>query len=564
MRSLDGFWLPASLRAGVLEPDAQYVTSSFAGGRPCNSTDEGAVTVRWPLLSSEQWSRLLDGLRANRRQAPRGQAFWARFEAALGPAGRLLADPAEPLHDLALATLPGYTGYSEAMIRLTLGALDLWTLEQFASAFALAPGLEATDGWQAMPGLPGRLRFYGRSRRHPLRRILPGRRAQPLFGAAQAPELVAGYGAGNVPGSALLISLLALATTLTGTRPPLTIVRNSRREPIFAPLVLQALERVDPGLVSTVALLVWDHGDETVEAGLLPRTDLAIAAAGDEAIAQIRASLERAAGPSARFHAHGHKVSFSAIGREVLALGLQAGPGGPPLLDVVTLLAALDSAFWDQHGCLSSRVHFVQDGGEGCARPRDYARRLAEQLGLLAAYLPRGNWPRSWLRDRFDRYKLLEQTGKVHVLSAYDDDFLVVLDERPTDATGFAAQVNDCQGRTVVVRPVGDLMEVPERYLALLPPAHLQSLSVAAGQPGEGLTEAFLHFAEACGARGITAIRTVGRGAFPQLAYSWDGLIPLDLVRTRPPGYFATIEFDRPYDEMLDTYRQMLQWNRAM
>jgi hypothetical protein len=72
-----------------------------------------------------------------------------------------------------------------------------------------------------------------------------------------------------------------------------------------------------------------------------------------------------------------------------------------------------------------------------------------------------------------------------------------------------------------------------------------------------------LQFAEACGARGVTAIRTVGRGAFPQLAYSWDGLIPLDLVRQRPPGWFTTIEFEAPYDEMLATYRLLLKRGAA-
>jgi hypothetical protein len=86
----------------------------------------------------------------------------------------------------------------------------------------------------------------------------------------------------------------------------------------------------------------------------------------------------------------------------------------------------------------------------------------------------------------------------------------------------------------------------------------LQSLSVAVGRPGEGLSHRFLEFATACGERGVTAIRVVGRGAFPQLAYSWDGLLPLDLVRRRPAGHFTTIEFDRPFDAVLETYRSFV------
>jgi hypothetical protein len=73
------------------------------------------------------------------------------------------------------------------------------------------------------------------------------------------------------------------------------------------------------------------------------------------------------------------------------------------------------------------------------------------------------------------------------------------------------------------------------------------------------LDQALLDFAEACGRCGITAIRTVGRGAFPQLTYSWDGYLPLDLVAVRPPGHFTTLEFDRPCEQILNTYRWMQQ-----
>ena len=97
----------------------------------------------------------------------------------------------------------------------------------------------------------------------------------------------------------------------------------------------------------------------------------------------------------------------------------------------------------------------------------------------------------------------------------------------------------------------------------MLPAGNLQSLSVAAGREGQGLTDEFLRLAAACAARGVTAIRTVGRGAFLQLAYSWDGLLPLDLLRSRPEGWFTTIECDRPYDEMLATYRLATAFDKA-
>jgi hypothetical protein len=78
------------------------------------------------------------------------------------------------------------------------------------------------------------------------------------------------------------------------------------------------------------------------------------------------------------------------------------------------------------------------------------------------------------------------------------------------------------------------------------------------------LTIQFLRFAEACADRGVTAIRTVGRGAFPQLSYSWDGFIPLDLVRQRPEGRFTTIEFDHPLQQILETYHLLMKRGAAL
>ena len=574
---IEGFWLPRQVRDQVLSAGTRYAALSFARGRPCQPGDAGAVTVCWPVFEPAEWQRVLACLRSARARAPSGQAFWDRLQAALLAVGQRLADPSDPLHVLALATLPGYTGYSEPMIRLALGAMDLVALDQLPAAFALSPTVQTTRGWQRLDGLPGRLRCYPDSSpgsrgagnlnlRQVLRWRLAGN-ARLLFGPPLLPDLVVGYGAGNVPGTALLITFLAMATTLATCAQPAVLVKNSRREPIFSPLVLSALETVDPDLVSCTAVLIWDYEDNLVQQLLLSQAGLVIAAASDETIVQIGRALDGArsiaknvgARRAPRFHAHGHKISFSAIGREVLAHGLHDPVTLQPVLDVVAMLAALDSAMWDQHGCLSSRVHFVEMGGDGHYRPVEYATRLAAQLRLLSSYMPRGAWPRSQIYDRFDRYKLLETAGQVEVVSGYGEEFLVAVDQRPwADAGTLQAVVNDCQGRVIIVRPVADLLDIPDRYLRLLPAANLQSLSVAIGRNGENLTDRLLRFADACGQCGVTAIRTVGRAAFPQLTYSWDGLIPLDLVH-RPVGRFTTIEFDTPYDQMLETYRTFVR-----
>lgn len=560
--AIDGFWLPASLREQILTASTPYDTRSYADGRPCQPGDPGAVSARWPLLQAEQWRSLLAGLQANRRLVPSGEAFWKRLQLALKETGQRFANPADPLVVQALATLPGYTGFSQTMIQFAFSALDMMALDQFPLAFQQSATWRAAQGWQPMPGMPGRLRFYPAGAKGRAFTRLPGMARRPLFGALQSPEMVVGFGAGNVPGTALLIALLAQATTLVGAKPPVVVVKNSRQEPIFTQLVLSALEAVDPELMAAVAVLAWDYSEEGVQSMLLSKADLVLAAASDETIGQIRGQIETSAkqsGKQIRFHAHGHKVSFAAISKDCLAHGLQDPLSGRPMVGIVSLLSALDSIFWDQYGCLSARVHFVEEGGDGYHTALEYAGQLEAQLRLLENTLPRGASPRQRLMDQFDRFKLLETTGQVKVLSHYEDHYVLAIDWRTLSPPAFYALVNGCLGRVIVVCPVKNLMEVPERYLRMLPSANLQSLSLAAGRPGEGLPARLLRFAEACGECGVTAIRSIGRGAFPQLAYSWDGLIPLDLVCSRPAGHFTSIEFDAPYEQMLETYNLFLK-----
>jgi len=559
---MDGFWLPSNIGEKILSTNTQYVTTSFCSGKACAPDAPGAITARWPVLQAGEWRRLVSLLQEGRQRSPVGKDYWARLESALGEVEKRFKDPADPLHYKAMGSIPGYTGFSKPMIQFTLNSLNLMTLDQIPSAYSWYPEHTASNAWQSMQGLPGRVLF---THAGPLGRFFnqfAGFRAGRKFDNLKAPDLVTGYGAGNVPGTALLITMLAQSTTMMGHTPPAVLVRNSRREPIFTPLVLSGLERIAPELVSGIAVLVWDYTNYDLQKTLLEESDLVIAAASDETITNLGTQISeinrtRSRSPI-RFHKHGHKVSFSVISRAVTQRGQIDEASQQPLINVVSLLTALDSIFWDQYGCLSSRIHFIEEVKEAHYTALDYALKLTEQLHMLSVYLPRGDSPRRPLKDSFDRYKLLESSGRVKVTSGYEDDFLVVVDSRPYDALNFNSVVNACMGRVIFVRPVRDVMEFPDEYLRMLPPANLQSLSVAFGKDPNGLSDHFLSFSKACARRGVTAIRTIGRGAFPQLAYSWDGLLPLDLVNDRPRGYFTTFEFDNPYDEMIGTYRLFL------
>ncbi len=328
--SAEGFFLPKEARQALLGENPPFQSWTLRYGQPCAAEDPQAVTARWPLLQPPQWEGLLDILGRNRARVPQGEAYWERFRQALARAGRCLADPADPRHQKALQTLPLYTGYSSSMVQLALRALDWFSLDDYAALFSFTPTWRSAVRFQRMGELPGWLRFYPRSRWHAWLGALPLVKDLPLLHRLPPPGLILGYGAGNVPGTALLIALLAQTLALV-TAIPSIVIRNSRHEPIFGPLVLQALEEADPELVSTTALLVWDYEDETLQRFLLRRADLMIAAASDTTIAALEKQCQtvRRAHPqrrAPRLHPHGHKVSFAAIGGEFL--GEQ---GGDPL-----------------------------------------------------------------------------------------------------------------------------------------------------------------------------------------------------------------------------------------
>ena len=607
-----GFWLPKELRERIISADTPWHEVRFSRGREITADEATArtggapgypadgpaggpagdqpgsrpgsqpsgVTARWPVLGETQWAELTAGLEAARERAPRGPEYWARFEAAVSVVARRLADPTDPSHVALLQAMPGYAGYSRGMVAAALTGADLWNLSQMVAALRYQPDKVCSSRWRSIPDLPGRVRLFPTKLLNKTAGLTPVAWEMPLCRSEARPGTVLGYAGGDIPGDALLMIILALSTTLRGGAPlprpgppPAVLVCNSVGEPLLTPLVLSAIEEADPELVSMVAALVWSHDDDRLQQQLLGKADLVIAAAGHEVIAGLSrqiGSLRR----RPRFHAHPPTLSFSVIGRETLDFataaedeewGLSEIPG---IIDVVTLLAALDSAYWDQRSCLSPRVHFVERGGPADDLPAEYARRLTKRMRQIAGVMPRGAWPAYRLHDPFDRYKAVEGSDRwstgLRVLSEFGDSFVVLLDERNgddwgLDEGGFASMVDECQTRVIVVRPVDDIMEVPWRYLGTVPRNTLRSLSVAVGRPGEGLSRQFLRFARACGKRGVTSIRLVGAGALRQPAYSWDGLLPLDLVGDRPAGHFTTIEFASPVEEMVETYRAHLR-----
>ena len=566
-RHYDGFWLPATVRDKIITPERGFEVLHFKGGEWIPEPDDDTVTVRWPRLELGDWQQVLGLLERNRQNTPTGHPS-DRLPRAMQRMRGIWSDRSNSLRQDVLGALETCTGHSIGMLDISLSLLEMMSMEDLQRASACQFPNAVKTQFVALDGLPGKIRFFvdgwWSNQATQARLQLEGYRQQTWRLQRRATDRVLGYAAGNVPGTGLLIVLLALAATAGQSGlPPMILIRNSRREPLFTPLVLAALESFDPGLLDTTLVTLWDHADTALQEYLLAQADLVVAAASDETIEDISQTIKRVSTSSRpiRFHGHGHKVSFSTVGRECLKVGKTTPLNDVPLVDAVALLASLDVALWNQQGCLSSRVHFLEQGNnQEYHSPEVYCHAVVRGLRLLNRLIPKGSPRKRQIHNLFDKYQAVAAGGPVKVLSDYDDDFVVVLDRRPLTAAQFGELVNDCQGRTVAIIPVDDVMEIPEHYLRYVHRAHLQSMSVALGNPDEpGIDPRLLRYAEALGAVGVTGIRTVGRGAFPQLAYSWDGLIPLDLTVKRQKGYFTALEFDEPWMQIHETHRLVRQ-----
>ncbi len=111
-----------------------------------------------------------------------------------------------------------------------------------------------------------------------------------------------------------------------------------------------------------------------LESALFAEADCVVATGSDETLAAIRQKLP----PAARFVGYGTQVSFGYVTREALERHAHA----------VAEQAAADVTAWNQRGCLSPHVIYVEDSGSGTGE--DFAELLAGKLEALEKTHPRG------------------------------------------------------------------------------------------------------------------------------------------------------------------------------
>ena len=452
-----------------LAPDAvEWQTLAFGRGG-------AALEVAVPVLTEPQLAELAGRVRGAARARLRPLPVERVAEIVDAAVARLL-DRSDPWRRKAEALLPLVTGYDAEMVRLGLTQylrtfrrpeLQKFLVEDFGNPLLL-------DSFQPL--------------------------AKGGFARAWGPELLVHVWAGNVPGLPLW-SLISGLLVKAGT-----IGKVSSAEPLFAGWFAQLVAEIEPAIADCLAIVWWKGGDAAREDALLKEADVVLAYGGNDSLAAIRARVP----VTARFLPHGHKISFGMVSRAALdtrkAWSVAHG-------------AAHDVIRYDQQGCYSPHLFFVERGGK--VSPREFAGYLAGELAAFARRYPRRDLSieeagsiAAWRHA--EETRALSKPGRC-VLGDEAGTWSAVYIDRAEELSPSALD------RTVKIVAVDRLADA----VALIAPFKplLQTAGIAAAP------EELFALAGLLGEAGVTRIAAIGHMTAPEPGWHHDGRFSLlDLV----------------------------------
>jgi hypothetical protein len=186
---------------------------------------------------------------------------------------------------------------------------------------------------------------------------------------ATGPELLVHIMAGNLPNPALLSIVLGLLAHSA------QFVKCASGTSLLPRLFAHSLYEPEPKLAACLEIAEWRGGNADLESALFDQADCVTATGSDESLAAIRQRLPA----KIRFLGYGHRLSFAYVTSGVLS-GLNARK--------IVARAAEDVVAWNQLGCLSPHVIYVEHGGGLSAE--QFAEKLGEELAQREESQPRG------------------------------------------------------------------------------------------------------------------------------------------------------------------------------
>lgn len=306
------------------------------------------------------------------------------------------------------------------------------------------------------------------------------------------PRLLVHVAAGNLPNPALMSLTLGLLTRSA------QFMKCASGASFLPRLFAHSLYEADHKLGSCLELAEWHGGDANLETPLFAAADCVTATGSDEALAAIRSRVPA----QTRFLGYGQRVSLGFITRELLR---------PEEIAGLVSRAADDVMAWDQNGCLSPHVFYVEE--RGAVESDKFAELLAVELARREAAEPRGNISVAAAGEIASRRATYE------TLAAHRGDIKLWASPNSTAWTVvFEHQVRfrfSPLNRFIFVKPVADVAGVFEGIDELR--GKVSTVGLAAPP------EKFRELARQFGLWGVTRICPLGRMQHPPLTWRHDG-----------------------------------------
>ena len=156
------------------------------------------------------------------------------------------------------------------------------------------------------------------------------------------------------------------------------LVKAASSETLFPTLLERALREADPELANAIGLVIFSGDDDACNHALLEFAEVASVYGTDETIDAMAGRI----GGRIPVVPHGHGVSVAYCDARALV---------PTTIDETVSRIAVDIAAYDQRGCLSPQVIYVQRDPE--TPLDDLAAHLSGALEALSERLPRGPLP---------------------------------------------------------------------------------------------------------------------------------------------------------------------------
>lgn len=308
---------------------------------------------------------------------------------------------------------------------------------------------------------------------------------------AYSPNLIFHLIAGNIPG----LSLEAMVYSLMIKSPAL--LRISRYEPLLGPAFARTLYQVSPELGSCIAVLWWPAHRQDLLQKALQECDGAVLSGGREALHSALSLVP----PHVKVVCHPYRLSVALIGKEAVS---------PPLAKRLSE----DVLLFDQRGCLSPGIVWIEEGGE--LSSRDFASLVANFLNQkgrgLGSVRSVGESAQIWsLRS------LYRMAGALVIAPSESTHWTIVVDEKPEMPEGIPPGF-------LFIKPVSHLGEALEQ---LRPKgSFLQAVGLEVAQ------ERKVELVEKLGELGASRICSVGEMQKPPVGWRQDGRFHLlDLLR---------------------------------